>query len=82
MRKREGCGLDEIADLVYYALPTVLVWLPANVNVYPWDNVGLSLTLFAANFYEFLTQVRTVRAVENVGRTSARLRPSKTSSCC
>ena len=75
--------MRKIADLVCYAPPIALVWLPGDVNVFPPENVGLRLTLFAANFYGFRTRVRTTGTCEKCdAHTSARLRPSKTSSCC
>ena len=54
----------DVADLVCYAPPIVLVWLPRDINVRPLENVGWRLTLLAANFYGFRTRVRTAGTVE------------------
>ena len=40
-----------IINLVCYALPIVLVWLPVDVSAWLLVNMGVSLTLLAANFY-------------------------------
>lgn len=38
-------------NLVCYAPPIPLVWLPVDVNVWPPGNMRVGLTLLAANFY-------------------------------
>ena len=54
----------KFADLVYYAPPIALVWLPGDVNDRLPENEGLRLTLLAANFYGVRTHVKTAGAVE------------------
>ena len=72
----------KIADLVYYVPPIALVWLPGDVNVCRLENVGSRLTLLAANFCGFGTSQNDRNCWRQDEHTSARLRPSKDSSCC
>lgn len=82
-RETQHCkarGSGNPTCLVYYALPTLLVWLPSLREYHTKGPATGCLTLLAASFYAAVRRCTLIESRRLQLHTSAKLRPSNTSS--